>query len=257
MPDPWNSASGPILIDGQWKTTVGWSSQSIQYLRRPSEHTQLDLLTPVLLVERSKRVNMQDCFTGIELGAKAANWETEWTSSKFCCQIIDFLKEHASRERKVNKIVCFCLGCLATNDDRRSYMQHLAAVTIRDFLTRLQGGDEIKVYAQDPNYRTAGISYLYDTSGMSVLQDPEGFRMLDGNTFVISIGPNPPVRQVAVDITHDEGGPAGMLCDVPRNDGLHIGSNTLIYECSPALLSYAKNCVPMEFNNDARLRGED
>jgi hypothetical protein len=91
---------------------------------------------------------------------------------------------------------------------------------VRDIFAQQQGGNVPGVYAQDPAYDPFDTAYLSEQFGITVLQDPEGFKALNGNTFVISLAPNVPVRQIAIDMTHEFDGPAGFLCGAIQSDGM-------------------------------------
>jgi hypothetical protein len=177
-----------------------------------------------------------------EYHRKAAGWRAEWEAT-----------------RRVDHIVCFGLGCPVSAArvqwQRRSYVQHRAACTIRDLLVQHQGGMAPKVSAQEPEYTSVDITYLEEHFGMAVLDDPEAFRVLDGNTFIITVAPNVPVRQVAFDMTYEQNGPAGFLCDIIYSDGLEsegkkeddVGRFTC--NPSPALWKYKQESVLMEFDD--------
>jgi hypothetical protein len=191
---------------------------------------------------------------------KASDWRAEWEASDFSRKLTSFFAGHSKNAtQRIDQIVCFGLGMPVSQSQpralRRSYVQHLAACTIRDLLAEYQSGKKPKVYAQEPGYKSKDIAYLADQFDMTVLEDPEGFRVLDGNTFVITVAPNVPVRQVAFDMTHECGGPAGFLCNDIYSDGLESEGkkedDVDLYTCnpSPALWRYKQEGVWMEYDD--------
>lgn len=205
-----------------------------------------------------------------DLDNKAQNWKTEWENSKFHHELIVLLETHAgSASQRIDQIICFGLGNIISlsgpRAQRRSYVQHLAACTVRDTLASQQGGAAPTVFAQDPEYKSVDTSYLSEHFDCTVLDDPEGFRALNGNTFVITVSPNVPVRQVALDMTYDSDGPAGFLCDAIRSDGLEgegltrkecfEGKKIVYHTCnpSPALWKYKQQSLWMEHDDGDEL----
>jgi hypothetical protein len=65
------------------------------------------------------------------------------------------IEKHENELRRVDKIICFGLGALEL-ESPRSYVQHLAAVFLRDEIKRIRGKDEknpdVQILAQDPAY---------------------------------------------------------------------------------------------------------
>ncbi|KAF1947532.1 hypothetical protein EJ02DRAFT_306281, partial [Clathrospora elynae] len=190
---------------------------------------------------------------------------SEWQNSEICHKLSAFLQEHAGTTMQhVDKIICFGLGCFPSKHERaqkRAYTQHLAALTIRSILATQQGGPAPPVFTQEPIYCAAGITHIVSPSpfNFTVLDDPEGFRALDGNTFILSVAPNVPVRQIVLGMTHTFGGPAGMFCDEIQSEGLEcngkgseIDGNQRRFtpyktcEPSPALWKYKQEGVWME-----------
>lgn len=175
-----------------------------------------------------------------------------------------FLSQNTNVARQVNKIVCFGLGCFPAHNERsakRAYIQHLSARTIRDTIAELQGGDAPKVYVQEPTYCTKGISWIQNLFGFKVVNDPEGFRALDGHTFMVSVAPDAPVRQITMGFTHEFEGPAGMFCNAIDSDGTECngkgdmmirGRLTVPFradEASPAVWKYKQESMWMEHND--------
>ncbi|KAH3943801.1 hypothetical protein HBI56_044560 [Parastagonospora nodorum] len=162
---------------------------------------------------------------------KAAEFHSDWEASDIHHRLVAFLEEHAGTTTQVDQIICFGLGSPVSSRHprilRRAYTQHLAACTIRDLFARHQNSPAPKILAQDPRYTPIDMAYLSTHFSTTTLPDPEAFRALNGTTFVISISPDVPVRQVALGMTHDSGGPAGFLCCAIEDNGLGCKSVTM------------------------------
>ena len=147
----------------------------------------------------------------------AAQWNLTHT------QLIKVITNHAKSLMDVDKIVCFALGSLHYRNPR-SFVQHLAAATIRNTIQALQkaAGKEkpIEVIAQDPAYDKQCVKVLQEELDIRAVTDLEGFHSLTKNTFVISIAPSAPILEIIADLTLDYGGPAAMLCEEISDDYL-------------------------------------
>lgn len=225
-----------------------WEYASIQELGHMYGAGVRHGLCPYSFAQTEIEVDKGDCFKEDDLLERAPSWKKEWEKSDVFHRLTEFLNEHAAETMvHVDKIVCFGLGCLKAwheEGGHRSYMQHLAACTIRDIFTCTQGVATPTIYAQDPGYCSAGKFYLAKHFDMKIVDDPEGFKMLDGNTFVLSFAPNVCVRQVAFGITHEFGGPAGFFCDNIDSEGLHFnGKKGCDFPESFAICPY-KTCEP-------------
>jgi hypothetical protein len=240
----------------QFVTKLLWSYNSLHHLGRTYDEDGSERLMPFTFTMLHESIDEQKCYTTSELYAQSSQRKAEWEDSEFCGRIKAFLEDHAGPTvTRVHKIICFGLGCFQREhflDVRRHHMQHLAALTVRDIFARKQGGEAPLVYAQDPWYCPRGISYLQDHLDITVLEDPEGFKAMDGNTFVITVAPNVPVRQLAVDLTHEDGGPAGMLCNAVLTDEVELDGTSLCGTCnsSPAVWDFKQRSVWMEHDED-------
>lgn len=242
-----------------------WMYESLQRLGHLYGQNKANSLRPYTFGWRYIDDEEIDCFEPSVIEAKAPAWEQEWQDSKLCSRLTDFLNQHASSTiEHVDKIICFGLGCFATKQERagkRDYFQHLAARTIRDIFAQRQGGPAPDVYVQEPIYCTAGIDYIESHFGFKVVNDPEGFKALDGHTFVLTVSPNVPVRQVTMGMTHKSQGPAGFLCNAIDSDGLECNGKGYTREkdylvcpyttcpTSPALWKYKNESLWMEHND--------
>jgi hypothetical protein len=107
-------------------------------------------------------------------------------------------------------------------DQKRSYTQHLTALTIAEILGDEQNRNSLFVFAQDLYYYATSTSYITSASpfNFTALDDPEGFGALDEHTCVSSFATNVPVRQAVMRLAHDFAGPAEMMCYNIHSDGL-------------------------------------
>jgi hypothetical protein len=217
-------------------------------------------LAPFQFFIRDMPVEEADVSIEPEFHRMAAGWRAAWEASGFFRKLTAFFAEHAGEAtQRIDKIVCFGLGLPVSQAQPRSlcrsYIQHLAACTIRDLLPEHQGGRKPKIFAQEPVYGSKDIAYLKEHFDMTILEDPEGFRTLNGNTFVITVAPNVPVRQVAFDMTHEHGGPAGFLCNDIYSEGLEAEGkkeeelDRFTCNPSPALWKYKQESVWMEYDD--------
>jgi hypothetical protein len=208
------------------QTRRAWSYEDLQDLGRKYGEQRDDPLLPFTFtrIDIENENRHMDALSHDPAVKRRA--EEAWDMPKLKDSITKFLQQHAgSTAQHVDQIICFGLACpISPSQDtertHRSYVQHLAACTIRDIIARSQGGVAPSIFAQDPAYTVASISYLSENFGITVLPDPEGFRELDGNTFVITVAPDVPVRQIVLGMTHESGGPAGIFCNAIDGDGL-------------------------------------
>jgi hypothetical protein len=139
---------------------------------------------------------------------------TQWKRTH--TKLIQVLRDHANSLLEVDKVMCFALG---SRDHRKptSFVQHLAAATIRDPLQDLQiaAGKRkpIEIIAQDPAYDVQCKLILRCELDIRAVTDLEGFLSITKNTFVVSISPGAPVMEIIADISIPYSGPAAMLCN--------------------------------------------
>jgi hypothetical protein len=112
-----------------------------------------------------------------------------------------------------------------------------------------------KVFAQDPEYSSNEEAYLAEHFDMNVVPDPEGFEALTENTFISTILPDVPVRQIVPDMTHEYSGPTGFFCQEIGSDGLECDGRGRRYgddrnicpytacPSAPALLDYKQKAT--------------
>jgi hypothetical protein len=123
------------------------------------------------------------------------------------------IEKYGDKLKQVNQVICFGLGSLSYNQPR-SFMQHLAALTVRNEIQRLRNdSSEIEILAQDPAYCSNCKDILQKELGIKAVTTFEGHRLLNKTTLTISIAPGAPVCQMIADLTHEDGGPAAMMCD--------------------------------------------
>jgi hypothetical protein len=104
---------------------------------------------------------------------------------------------------KIKKVVGFALGSPScgpahpTAQDN-SLHQHVLLVSILSFFNTAVERS-IPCFIQDPIY-TQADEQCFSDHGIMVLKDPEGFLEIDNETFVLSIYPDIPVKQIVFDI---------------------------------------------------------
>lgn len=251
-------------IHGQaYKFNRCWTYHDLQDLghRYANNH---DSLLPFNFGSRSGlvREEVEDETMPPDFHTKAADFRNEWEASDIHHHLVVFLEKHAGTTTHVDQIICFGLGSPVSSPHprqlRRAYSQHLAACTIRDILARKQNSRRPKVFAQDPCHTSNDTAYISTHFSITPLPDPEAFRALTSTTFVISISPNVPVRQIALGMTHNSDGPAGFLCCTIGDDGLGGKSVTMrngnvvthfADESSPELWEYKRRSVWGEWDN--------
>ncbi|RAR14540.1 hypothetical protein DDE83_002113 [Stemphylium lycopersici] len=247
--------------------TPSWGYNHLQSLGKtygqiktsPGESLDLPLCPYMIGARRTRPESESSCFEMSTIKDNEGAWRQLWESSEICHRLTAFIEEHAGKTmRNVDQIVCFGLGCLTAKD---RYIQHLSARHIANIFARSQPGPTPPVFAQDPIYCTAGISYITAPApfNFTILDDPEGFRALTGNTFVLSFHPDVPVRQIVMGLTHDTNGPAGMFCNSIQSEGLECDgkrsdssggamvSPYLTCESSPSVWKYKQSSVFLEF----------
>ncbi len=155
-----------------------------------------------------------------------------WEASEACRQLRTTLAASLAPQliphgrTVIRKIVAF--ACSSMTEEReggsaRHAVQHAMMMTVRDVLERMQNaGSEsdldqvdqaektdrvtVQCFAQDPAYDAVDRALLAE-EGVAVLDDPHGFLAVDETSFVISVAPSVPVRQIVADIAR----PAAMI----------------------------------------------
>ena len=149
-------------------------------------------------------------------------YRKEWLESKTCCCLLEQIAGLSPEQtRGITKIVGIGLGALTDPEqsenplqDIRALVQHAAIRAIADTLKKQNGGREVECYAQDPeNDQDVTVQFLR-TIGITPLNDPKAFLEIDENTFVVSVCPNIPVRQIVSDIAR----PMVMLWDIVKKE---------------------------------------
>lgn len=206
---------------------------------------------------------------GLEEGLR--KWKSYWESSNFQKNLVSYLKEGAKQMVKVKQIVCFGLGSLGsgiTTYPGATFIQHLAACAIRDTLETnqtnqhgLRNPQRIPIYAQYPAYCKTCKRILREQCKIEVIEDADGFDKINENTFVVSISPDVPVRQIVGDISVQYNGPAGMLCDEIASDGMEYDQQSYDRDVpydryryhtdpsSPNLAAYRDRCAAFSLND--------
>lgn len=135
----------------------------------------------------------------------------EWEQSDDCQRLRNALERiPSSTLNGISKIVAIACSTMAYDEpscQKPSIAQHAMVLTIRDFLQR-KNGSQIRCFAQDPAYTEIDKAVLQST-GITVLDDPRAFLEVDEASFIVSVGPDVPVRQIVIDIAR----PAAMIWD--------------------------------------------
>lgn len=154
-------------------------------------------------------------------------WGEKWLESDVSRAMKAHIKKHAKTMEPVKKIICIGLGKLLLADamqdyhTARAYVQHFAANMIRQVLQDEQGNGPIEMWAQDPAYCTDCKAILNEDFDMKFYKGQvAAFLDINPNTFVFTVSPSLPVRQIIGDLIESNGGPAGMVCDAIDDDGL-------------------------------------
>ncbi|KAF1960528.1 hypothetical protein CC80DRAFT_580144 [Byssothecium circinans] len=167
---------------------------------------------------RSHMYNPEEKISSEDLEKSILRWTAAWKGSGICDIIVKTLKANAETMPRINRVVCFGLGCL--NRDSKDgpgmcYVQHLAAATIRDTLQTAQPNDQghpnvIEVHAQDPEYtpRCKGLLEKINIKTVNATL-AEGMTLIDKNTFVMTMTSDPDIFDPVVVLTLPEG-PAGL-----------------------------------------------
>ncbi|KAF2648210.1 hypothetical protein K491DRAFT_722771 [Lophiostoma macrostomum CBS 122681] len=207
--------------------------------------------TPIVFSKRPRVVD-EECNCGW-LSDTIQEASEAWEDLPYHNALVSYLLEHSDEMEQVDQIICFGHGPLC---EFRSQVQHLAASTIRRVLLAKHKMSstgfekEIKIYAQDPAYCNNCKTLLKKQYNIEVLDDHDGFLQLNKNSFVVSIAPDVPVRQIAVDMTFDEGGPAGMLCTKIRDESKEeVTMLDFADPWSPRLEAYKKKCIVGNMNH--------
>jgi hypothetical protein len=186
----------------------------------------------------------------VEQSAEEERVLEQWrkTREKLTSAII----KHAERLKDVDNIVCFGLGNLERRKPR-TFVQHLAAVTIRNTLQEIRAArgipGTIPILAQDPLYCPHCRYVLHKDLGIETVTDLTGFQSITQTSFVVSICAGGPIGQIIADLTLSFGGPTAFLCEDFKDDYLAqehspdaisgYGSN----EPTKNMVDYQKRCI--------------
>lgn len=241
-----------------WKTRPCITIQSIQQVAEDNkglDEAYKGLGKCVITFSMGSLLSEQECSCK-ESTTGFAVVEKEWQDSSFCKELKKTLTEHAKTMKPVNRVVCFGLGKFDVNDrfantgchSARAYIQHCAALTIRDVLLDKQergGSDRIDVIAQDPAYCENCKSILQERYGITILDHPKALLECDEHTVVMSISADPDIPQWVSHIVADTPtGLAGLFCNWIVSKGEHEKSSI---GSSPILWKWIQECVNKGF----------
>lgn len=188
-----------------------------------------------------------------------------WRGSEICRQLREHILRCGHRTQEVKSVLCFGLGALACsnmpNHNYRTFLQHAAAMEIRDAFQEAQNTHNIPIYAQDPAYCARCKEVLQGLFGFQILETPQGFGKIDGDSFVVTKAPTAAVRQIVFDMTAHCKGPAGMLCDRIVDNGLTNATiDCMADPCSPRAFQWKQFNQRFNVNLDdtrSELHSED
>ena len=191
-------------------------------------------------------VEPRDCCLYEKQEEEFKHYADKWLESPFCKRLMGYVADKARNMTEVKSVVCFGLGPLGPDEDftgfhiMTCYLQHIAAIHIRNTIERAQGKDigSIPVYVQDPAYCSNCKRILKYDLDVNVKESNSGFLEVDGNTFVITVAPAAPIRQIVGDLTKDAGGPAGILCQPIDDDGVEA-ADKIVDMSSPNMYQFA------------------
>ncbi|KAF2648212.1 hypothetical protein K491DRAFT_722773 [Lophiostoma macrostomum CBS 122681] len=232
------------------QSPMGWILMYFPYIHVPEScrHLVPPSEKRTIAVEYTRSGDQKPCKCDQVSSEMLKEWEADWKRSAYRRNLIAQLKKHVRDTEPVKQIICFGTGRL---EAKHSYLQHLAACTVRRIVLEKQdalGGrtslDHINIYAQDPGY-CRNCKMKLSKLDIDVVDDPKGVLLMDKSRFVVSFAPDIPVWQLAVDMLFDEGGPAGMLCDVIEDlsdsDVIVCAANPW----SPNVHAYVDRCVAL------------
>ncbi|KAF2466011.1 uncharacterized protein BDR25DRAFT_345882 [Lindgomyces ingoldianus] len=155
-----------------------------------------------------------------KMKARLEGWEQSWNKSVERQKLLESVQT-AKSTVPINKIIGLGLGSgnrpyKDYTHARFSYCQHLAACDIALELQKLYGPDTepIEIFGQDPEYTPNDkVILAHLNPPIATLEDPYGFLAIDKTTFVMSVHPNVPVRQIIADLAleSNDACPAGVL----------------------------------------------
>jgi hypothetical protein len=204
-----------------------------------------------------------------------------WKRSQLRKDLTEVFEMNAIRMRPVKKIVCFGLGPIITGENHaegddadegygeyidRIYIQHLAASHIARILSTAQAqSPAIEVFVQDPLYTPTCAELLSRLSPPLQIVNAataEGLMKVDHNTLIISINTGGTVIEPALDLTSEEGGPAGILHHAWTKraeeewNGKVLATGEEVRHVlgwgSVVEWAYKDRCVKVEFRDDKR-----
>lgn len=187
----------------------------IEALTKPNPfYGDLCLMCPLYVSTSTKAKDKS--LTPEEFKHRYASQSKIWEESKTCQSLVEQLRRFTPNQiNGVKKIFGFGLGDVDKIERshkghvQRPIAQHASLKTIAKFLEERNGGRRVPCYSQDPLLRDGCGAEFIESIGITALDDPKGFIEVDEDTFVVSVAPNVPVRQVIADLTK----PRAMLWD--------------------------------------------
>ncbi|KAI1340002.1 hypothetical protein F5Y15DRAFT_381092 [Xylariaceae sp. FL0016] len=152
-------------------------------------------------------------YPAIYLGTIQKMWDemvAAWNVSPLRVRLLEVLGK--STLPQITKLICFGLGTLEWDfahprpGPRQCTIQHLAALTIRAFLSGKMRS-KVELVAQDPYYSEATQIILKKEDFKVTTSPVQGFLELDESSVVFTVDCDAPVKQIVADLTR----PAMMM----------------------------------------------
>ncbi|KAJ5093315.1 hypothetical protein N7456_009176 [Penicillium angulare] len=122
----------------------------------------------------------------------------DWENTETCKNLKSILRSFASGH-PINKIIGFACGSLALPNNHHVSVQTALLVTVRNWLKERYNDSDVSCYIQDPMNTSVDKEVLADI-GFEMIDDPRGWLEVDERSFVLSVAPNVPVKEIIADI---------------------------------------------------------
>ncbi|KAJ5272757.1 hypothetical protein N7478_007882 [Penicillium angulare] len=114
-----------------------------------------------------------------------------------CKNLKSILRSFASGH-PADKIIGFACGSLALPNNHHVSVQTALLVTVKNWLKERVDNSDVSSYIQDPMNTSVDKEVLADFD-FEMIDDPRGWLEVDERSFVLSVAPNVPVKEIIVD----------------------------------------------------------
>ncbi|RMJ27170.1 hypothetical protein PHISP_01939 [Aspergillus sp. HF37] len=125
-----------------------------------------------------------------------------WEGGAMCRELRSILSTHASAH-EIRKVVGLACGPMSFGDQlnitSRSAFQHALLLTLRNWLSGRERGEDIACFAQEPTYTSVDKSVL-EESGIQVVDDPRALLELDDSSIVFACAADLPLKEIVADL---------------------------------------------------------